>query len=122
MYCHAMATFALAEAQAMTGDRRFEAAVRKAVDFSIAAQNNSVGGWRYRPGDSGDTSQLGWQIMALASARRAGIDVPDNTWVRVERFLSIVRRGAHGGLASYRPDGPASTSMTAEALYCRLDV
>lgn len=120
MYCHSMATFALAEAQAMTGDRRLEAAVEKAVNYSIAAQNTSIGGWRYRPGDSGDTSQLGWQIMALSSARRAGIHVPANTWERVERFLSTVRRGNHGGLASYRPDGPASASMTAEALYCRL--
>jgi len=120
MYCHAMATFALAEAQAMTGDRRLQAAVEKAVNFSLAAQNTSVGGWRYRPGDSGDTSQLGWQVMALASAQRAGIKVPDVTWARVERFLDTVRRGPHGGLASYRPDGPASASMTAEALYCRL--
>jgi len=120
MYCHSMATFALAEAQAMTGDRRLESAVRKAVNFSLAAQNTTTGGWRYRPGDTGDTSQLGWQIMALASADRAGIKVPDSTWDRVERFLRTVRRGANGGLASYRPDSPVSTSMTAEALYCRV--
>ncbi len=120
MYCHSMATFALAEAQAMTGDARLKAAVTKAVNFSVAAQNTSTGGWRYRPGDMGDTSQLGWQVMALASAERAGIRVPDQTWSRVERFLQSVRRGDHGGLASYRADSPASTSMTAEALYCRL--
>lgn len=120
MYCHSMATFALAEAQAVTGDGRLEAAVRRAVNFSVAAQNTSTGGWRYRPGDTGDTSQLGWQIMALASAERAGVRVPDQTWNRVDRFLQSVRRGSSGGLASYRTDGPASTSMTAEALYCRL--
>ena len=120
MYCHSMATFALAEAQAMTGDRRLEPAVTKAVNFSLAAQNTATGGWRYRPGDTGDTSQLGWQIMALASAERAGISVPDQTWNRVDRFLRTVRRGNFGGLASYRPDSPASTSMTAEALYCQL--
>lgn len=120
MYCHSMATFALAEAQAMSGDARLKTAVTKAVNFSVAAQNTSTGGWRYRPGDTGDTSQLGWQVMALASAERAGIRVPDQTWSRVERFLQSVRRGDHGGLASYRADGPASTSMTAEALYCHL--
>jgi outer membrane biosynthesis protein TonB len=120
MYCHSMAAFALAEAQAMTGDRRLEAAVSKAVQFSISAQNTSVGGWRYRPGDAGDTSQMGWQIMALASAQRAGINVPSSTWSRIDHFLRSVRRGERGGLAAYRPDGPASTSMTAEALYCRL--
>ena len=58
--------------------------------------------------------------MALASAKQAGIHVPPQTWVRIDRFLQSVRRGNYGGLASYRPDSPASTSMTAEALYCRL--
>lgn len=120
MYCHSMATFALAEAEAVTGDDRLRAAVVKAVNFSVAAQNTSTGGWRYRSGDTGDTSQLGWQLMALASAERAGIRVPDQTWNRVDRFLQSVRRGSSGGLASYRSDGPASTSMTAEAFYCRL--
>jgi hypothetical protein len=120
MYCHSMATFALAEDQAMSGDRRLQLAVTNAVNFSLAAQNTGTGGWRYRPGDSGDTSQLGWQIMSLASAKRAGLNVPDQTWNRVDRFLRSVRRGNFGGLASYRPDSPTSTSMTAESLYCHL--
>jgi hypothetical protein len=120
MYCHSMATFALAEAQAMSADRRLEPAVIRAVNYSLSAQNTGTGGWRYRPGDSGDTSQMGWQIMSLASAKRASIRVPDQTWNRVDRFLRSVRRGNFGGLASYRPDSPFSTSMTAESLYCHL--
>jgi hypothetical protein len=120
MYCHSMATFALAEAQALTGDQRLRPAVLKAVNFSLAAQNPTTGGWRYRPGDTGDTSQLGWQMMALASAHRAGIKIPDQAWDRVEHFLRSVQRGNSGGLASYRADSPMSTSMTAEAMYCRL--
>jgi hypothetical protein len=63
---------------------------------------------------------MGWQLMSLASAKRAGIRVPDQTWNRIDRFLRSVRRGNFGGLASYRTDGPASTSMTAESLYCHL--
>lgn len=121
MYCHSMATFALAEAQAMTGDRRIAPALERAVQYCLRTQNAATGGWRYRASyDPGDTSQLGWQMMALASARRAGMDVPELTWTRIGRFLNSVRRGSHGGLASYRPDGPPSASMTAEALYCRL--
>jgi hypothetical protein len=120
MYCHSMATFALAEAAAMTGDKRLQPVVARAANFCIRAQHPSTGGWRYRSGDTGDTSQLGWQIMALASAERAGLAVPQQTWTGVEQFLRSVRRGNYGGLASYRPDSPASTSMTAEALYCRL--
>ncbi len=120
MYCHSMATFALAEDEALSEDRRLEPSVTRAINFSLAAQNTGTGGWRYRPGDTGDTSQLGWQIMALASAKRAGINIPDQTWNRVDRFLRTVRRGNFGGLASYRADSPVSTSMTAEALYCHL--
>ena len=107
MYCHSMATFALAEAQAMTGDRRLEAAVTKAVNFSLAAQNTATGGWRYRPGDTGDTSQLGWQIMALASAERAGINVPEQTWDRVERFLRTVDAAP---VAGWQAIGPTARS------------
>jgi hypothetical protein len=59
-------------------------------------------------------------MMALASAQRAGIKPPAQTWILAERFLRSVRRGIDGGLASYRPDSGPSTSMTAEALYCRL--
>ena len=120
MYCHSMATFALAEAQALTGDARLQPAVAKAVAYCLRAQHTTTGGWRYRPNEIGDTSQLGWQMMALASAERAGLNVPSQTWTRVGRFLHSVRRGNHGGLASYRPDGPPTTSMTAEAFYCRL--
>jgi hypothetical protein len=119
MYCHSMATFALAEALAMTGDKQLEPTVRRAVNYCLRAQHPSTGGWRYRMGDLGDTSQLGWQLMALWSADRAGLEIPPQTWTGAERFLRSVRRGRYGGLASYRPDGPASTPMTAEALYCR---
>ena len=119
MYCHSMATFALAEALATTGDPALRPAVQRAVDYSLRAQNPSTGGWRYRPGDMGDTSQLGWQLMSLWSAERAGINIPPQSWTGAERFLRSVRRGQSGGLASYRSDSPVSTSMTAEALYCR---
>jgi hypothetical protein len=119
MYCHSMATFAIAEALAMTGDPALRPPAERGVSFCLRAQNPSTGGWRYRPGDMGDTSQLGWQLMALWSAERAGINVPPPTWTGAERFLRSVRRGQAGGLASYRADSPVSTSMTAEALYCR---
>lgn len=119
MYCHSMATFALAEASAITGDSRLEPAVRRAVNYTIAAQHPASGGWRYRPGQTGDTSQLGWQLMALESAELAGFNIPTQTWTSVERFLRSVTRGPGRGLASYRADGPVSRSMTAEAFYCR---
>lgn len=119
MYCHSMATFAAAEALAMTRDDRLRPVVDAATRYSLACQHPSDGGWRYRPGNTGDTSQLGWQLMALGSAELAGLELPESTWTRVERFLRRVRRGPQGGLAAYRPEAPPSRSMTAEAWYCR---
>ncbi len=121
MYCHAMAACALSEAYAMSGDERLQPAVRRAIDFTIRAQHRPSGGWRYGPGESGDTSQLGWQLMALKSAELAGIAIPHETRDGIERFLKSVTSGRQGGLARYRPipNQPVSRSMTAEAMVCR---
>lgn len=122
-YCHSMATFALAEALAVTNDRRLEPAVRAGCQFLIAGQHPATGGWRYRPGDPGDRgdmSQLGWIVMALRSAELSGIEVPSRTWAGVDRFLQSVAMGPSRGLACYQPGGPPTRTMTAEALYSRL--
>ena len=83
-------------------DRRPGAAapLQRAVDYSLRAQNPSTGGWRYRPGDMGDTSQLGWQLMSLWSAERAGINVPPQTWTGAERFLA--QRASRSSRAGWR--------------------
>jgi hypothetical protein len=120
MYCHSMASFAASEALAMTRDERLTPLVEAATRYTLAAQHPSDGGWRYRPGDTGDTSQLGWQLMVLRSAERSEIAVPPVVWTRVDRFLRQVERGHSGGLAVYRPEeARPSRTMTAEALYCR---
>jgi hypothetical protein len=119
MYCHSMASFAVSECFAITKDERLAPMVKAAVGYSLAVQHPTDGGWRYRPGDTGDTSQLGWAVMALKSAELGGVAVPQVTWTRVDRFLRQVERGHAGGLAAYRPEGPPTRPMTAESLYCR---
>ena len=119
MYCHGMATLALSEAFAMTGDPRLETPLRRATQFTLGAQNITDGGWRYKPLDRGDTSQLGWQLMALRSAELAGFPLPEIARERMLRFLRNVSVGNHGGLACYRPNEQVSRTMTAEALVCR---
>lgn len=119
MYCHSMALLAISEALAITGDKKLLATVQKGVDFSVAAQNKVGGGWRYQPGDSGDMSQFGWQVMALKSARLGGAYVPEASFDQMEHFLASCSSGIGGGLASYRPRQRPSATMTAEALLCR---
>ncbi|MBI2478895.1 MAG: hypothetical protein HYV60_09755, partial [Planctomycetia bacterium] len=119
MYCHGMATLAISEAYAMTGDQRMRTYVERAVKYTIDAQDRGTGGWRYQPADQGDMSQFGWQVMALKSAELAGITIPGETRAGMIRFLRSVSKGEHRGLASYRPSERASETMTAEALACR---
>lgn len=118
MYCHGIATLALSEAYALSGDDRLLPGLRKALRYTVSSQHSS-GGWRYQPGDPGDMSQFGWQLMALRSAELAGIPIPAETRVRMTRFLRSASAGRAKGLASYRPGERASRTMTAEALVCR---
>ena len=119
MYCHGMATLALSELLGMTGDAKLRQPLARAVAYTLAAQDPVGGGWRYRPREAGDTSQFGWQIMALKSASLAGIPIPESTWRAAQRFLDSVSGGRHRGLAAYRPEEDFTRSMTAEALACR---
>jgi hypothetical protein len=120
MYSQGIATLALSEALAMSGDPKLREPVEKAVQFIIVAQNPSSGGWRYIPGQYGDTSVFGWQLMALKSASLAGIHVPDTTWQKARGWLHLVGSGRHRGLAAYQPNEGATPPMTAEALVCRV--
>ncbi|MFP6617903.1 MAG: prenyltransferase/squalene oxidase repeat-containing protein [Pirellulaceae bacterium] len=119
MYCHGMATLALSEAYAMTGDARLAAPVQRAARYTMWAQHPRSGGWRYQSGDRGDMSQFGWQVMALRSAQCAGVEWSATTRQLNTRFLRSVLHGKAGGLASYRPLQQPSRTMTAEAMVCR---
>lgn len=120
MYCHGMASCALSEAYGMTHDDRLERPVRRAIGYTLKAQHATNGGWRYKPGDpQGDTSQFGWQLMALKSAELGGIEMPPKAREGMVTFLKSVASGQNGGLASYRAGEKTSRTMTAEALVCR---
>ena len=103
MYAHGLATIALCEAYGMTHDEHVGIAARLAVAYIERAQNESTGGWRYQPGDAGDTSVFGWQIMALKSAQLAGLPVNSIVFDNAQRWLHSVAKGEHLGLYSYQP-------------------
>lgn len=132
MYAHGQAAIVLCEALALTGDQKFLDPARRAIKFIEFAQH-SGGGWRYEPGQAGDTSVFGWQMMALQSARAANlnIDVDDATLKLADYFLDQVvvpakfndRKKtplADGAAYCYQPGRPATPAMTAEAILCRM--
>lgn len=123
MYCHAIATYALAEAYGMQSDPARFPNLRDAVErgvWYICQTQNKDGGWRYRAGlDESDMSMFGWQLMALKSAQLAGLAVPDDVRRGMIQFLRDRSRGIHGGLAGYKEADPPTPAMTAEALFCK---
>lgn len=82
VYGDAFATLALAEAYGLTRNEEIGATVERSVAMWVKSQSEE-GGWRYDPGSgAGDSSVTGWVAMALASARKAGIAVPEKTLAR----------------------------------------
>ncbi len=120
MYVHGLASIVLAEAYALTRDARVGAAAQKAVRFIEYAQNPSHGGWRYTPkSPTGDTSVVGWQLMALKSAYMGGLEVKPQTFDLTKKFLKSVSFGKHGGRFGYDGPGGGSPAMTAVGLLCQ---
>lgn len=123
MYAHGQAAIALCEAYALTGDEKLREPAQKALAF-IAAAQYSDGGWRYTPEEpasvpGGDTSVVGWQLMALQSGRAGRFAVPQHTLELAGQFLDRVQSDA-GARYAYRPGEQGTPTMTAEALLCRL--
>jgi len=120
MYSHGIATIALSEAYAVTADPQMADTVRRAADFIHRARNREVGGWRYDPGQPGDTSVLGWQVMALKSASMAGIEVSTEAFDAARAWLDRVSEQRRPGLYAYQPGQPPTPSMTAEGMFAQL--
>jgi hypothetical protein len=119
MYSHGIATIALSEALGMTHDDRLEEPVRRAIAFIVGARNRDTdaGGWRYEPGQMGDTSVLGWQVMAMISGRRAGIEVDDAALRAARNWIDHVSLAQRPGRYAYQPGQRFTPSMTAEGLF-----
>ena len=96
MYGHGFATLFLGELYGMTPeDSRIRESLVKAVELIVGTQHEE-GGWRYNPVPvDADISVTICQIMALRSARNAGIKVPKRT---IDRAVQYVR-------ACQNPDG-----------------
>jgi hypothetical protein len=119
-YAHGQATIALCEAYAMTRDERLLQPIRDALAFTYAAQHPVTGGWKYRRHSEGDLSVFGWQIMALQSARMAGLEVPSEVLDKAAGFLDLVQE-QDGSRYRYeiKATRSATPAMTAEGLLCR---
>ena len=121
MYSHGLAAITLCEAYAMTEDPALRAPAQASLNFIITAQGRD-GGWRYRPNHptGGDTSVVGWQLMALKSGYMGHLQVPPRIIQNSMLFLDRVQSnngavyGYTGPVAKFRP------ATTAVGLLCRM--
>jgi uncharacterized protein YfaP (DUF2135 family) len=125
MYEHGIASFALADACAAAlalGQPENDAYVRateKAVRFIEANQHND-GGWRYTPDVKrpGDSSVTGWQVLALKSAREAGIAVSEPCIARIRKFFEY-RASGENGRTGYLDRIPSTDATTGVGMLAR---
>ena len=119
MYSHAIGAIALCEAYGITKDEKIKSAALAAIKYTINAQHQQRGGWRYSPGQDSDTSVTGWQVMALHSARMAGIELPEKPFDLARKWLDFAGGGEHGGLYGYQSPNDISRAMVATGMFCR---
>ncbi len=132
-YGHAIATLALVEAYGMTHDPKLLHKAQRAIDF-VEAARNPRSAWRYgvRSGEN-DISVTGWMVMALKSARMAGLRVDQRALLDVRDYLDAMTddygRAGYNERGSYsvRPIGktrefPAdqTEALTAAAVLSRI--
>lgn len=107
MYPQGLVTLALAEGYVMTSSPFLKEPLDKASKYIVKSQQaakkspSDVGGWRYSPGaNDSDLSVSGWQIMALKSAKNAGIDIPQEAFDKASRYLWAMFQGQGFGYDS----------------------
>ncbi|MEN6458316.1 MAG: prenyltransferase/squalene oxidase repeat-containing protein [Thermoguttaceae bacterium] len=123
LYDHGLAAIALCECYGMSGDAALRPHAQAALNFIVDAQDPKGGGWRYRPRRPGDTSVVGWQLMALKSGQMAYLPVNPAVFDKAKEFLkSVAYGGQYGGIFCYLPGGQSISgddrATTAIALLC----
>jgi hypothetical protein len=107
-YSAAMATMALAEAAGMANVKTTREAAQKAVDYCAEIHQNGDGSdkkaWRYEAKSATeDISNSGWFMMALKSAKVAGLHVNPASFEGAAKFLDKLEKKGDGADNGYGP-------------------
>jgi hypothetical protein len=120
MYSHGLGSIVLCEAYAMTRDRNLARPAQAALQFTAYAQDPIGGGWRYEVQEPGDTSVVGWQLMALKSGHMAQLEILPVTLERTQKFLNSVQSDDGAAYGYQRPGSDMASATTAIGILCRM--
>lgn len=95
-------------------------AAQLALNFVMYAQDPNMGGWRYEPKQAGDSSVVGWQLMALVSGRLGMLNVNPNSILGAIRFLDFVQMDDYGANYGYTDKTRGTDATQAIGLLCRM--
>lgn len=95
-------------------------AAQAALNFIAYAQDPVGGGWRYVPRTPGDTSVVGWQLMALLSGKMAYLVVNNGCFLGATKFLDYVATDQYGSNYGYTDPQRASQATQAIGLLGRM--
>jgi hypothetical protein len=119
MYSHGFGTLFLGEVQGMVHEEKLRTKLREVLERAvklILTSQNREGGWRYQPrAADADISVTICQIMALRSARNAGLVVPKEQVDRCVTYVKAcqVRGPDQGGFRYMKQGGPPAFARTA---------
>ena len=123
MYSHGIVGITLAEALSLTGSPVLREPLEKVIKVIVDGQKTPKRdplhkwGWRYASNsDSSDLSVSGWQIMALKSARNAGVKIPEEVFEHAAEYVWNQYGGNGFGYAGPQP----SWSMTGVGTLCEI--
>ncbi|WP_372717999.1 hypothetical protein [Novipirellula sp.] len=91
-YSHGIAALALCEAYGMTQDEELKEPAQRCIDYIANTQHARYGGWRYAAQVSSDTSVSGWMMMALKSGELSGLEIPENVYKGIDRWLDFAQQ------------------------------
>lgn len=119
-YSHGLCSIVFAEAFAMSQDPLLAPYAQGCLWYLEQTQNPDIGGWRYTPFAAGDTSVVGWQVMAFKSGKLSGLQIDKRTYKLIDKYLSYVStdNGTYYGYSS--PSKDRNKSCTSIGILCRM--
>lgn len=116
MYEHGFGTLFLAEAHGAVHEPKLRAELEKKLTAAVALiqkSQNREGGWRYEPGNKdADLSVTICQIMALRSARNAGMVVPKSLVDKCTEYVKACQ-SSDGSFRYMKQGGKPTFALTA---------
>ncbi|MEQ8767491.1 MAG: M56 family metallopeptidase [Planctomycetota bacterium] len=111
-YSHALATWAVAKQYAKQKSTKLEASLGRAIQYCLKAQN-PYRGWRYdeHPSGDNDSKMTGFFLLALDTARGAGLEVPAQRFHSAMSVIHEFTNEANGRTGFTQKGGQAPRFM-----------